>query len=129
MRYRPIRWFSYEPKDADMATIEECRAALDKFAEKIASDQDGVASKLDFERRLACDISDLGHAFRARFTAGTLTDIADGDDPDAEIRMTVSSDDLVALVNEELDLTKAFASGRVKIKANFMDLLKLKKML
>ena len=112
-----------------MATIEECRAALDKFAENIANDQDDVAGKLDFERRLACDISDLGHAFHGRFSGGTLIDIADGDDADAQIRMTVSSDDLIALVNEELDLAKAFASGRVKIKANFMDLLKLKKLL
>ena len=102
---------------------------MDSFAESIAANNEKVKSKLNFERRLACDIPDLSHSFHGRFTDGALVDIADGDDPTAEIRMTVTSDDLVALVTGDLDFGPAFASGRVKIKANLMDLLKLKGML
>ncbi|ADD44087.1 SCP2 sterol-binding domain-containing protein [Stackebrandtia nassauensis] len=112
-----------------MATAEDCRNALEAFAAQIAANSDQVKRKLTFERRLACDITDLGIAFHGRFHEGRLGGITEGDDPGAEIRMTVASDDLVALINNELDFGKAFASGRVKIKASIMDLLKLKGML
>jgi putative sterol carrier protein len=112
-----------------MATAEECREALDKFAASIAANNDQVKRKLSFERRLACDIPDLDHSFHGRFSEGSLVDISDGDDPTAEIRMTVDSDDLVALVDGRLEFGKAFTSGRVKVKASLMDLLKLKGML
>lgn len=111
-----------------MATVEECQAALEKFAASIASNNEQLKSKLSFERRLACDIADLSVSFHGRFSGGSLIDLADGDDSEAEIRMVVDSDDLVALVDGELDLAKSFASGRVKVKANLMDLLKLKGM-
>lgn len=112
-----------------MATVEECRNALQEFAAGIAANNDQVKRKLNFERRLACDIPDLPHSFHGRFSNGALIDITDGDDPGAEIRMTVASDDLVALVSGELEFGPAFATGRVKIKASFLDLLKLKGML
>ncbi|MGH8794045.1 MAG: SCP2 sterol-binding domain-containing protein, partial [Stackebrandtia sp.] len=110
-----------------MASVEECRLALDKFAASIADN--GETKKMNFERRLACDITDLDVSFHGRFSGGALIDLADGDDPGAQIRFIVSSDDLVALVDGELDFGKAFASNRFKIKANLMDLLKLKGML
>ncbi|MGH8877781.1 MAG: SCP2 sterol-binding domain-containing protein [Stackebrandtia sp.] len=112
-----------------MATAEECQNALETFAAQLAANNEQVKGKLTFERRLACDITDLGISFHGRFSQGSLGGITDGDDPEAEIRMTVSSDDLVALIKGDLEFGKAFASGRVKIKASIMDLLKLKGML
>lgn len=112
-----------------MATADECRTALETFAGQLAANNEKVKNKLTFERSLACDITDLGVSFHGRFSQGTLGPITDGDDPAAEIRLTIGSDDLIALVNNELDFGKAFASGRVKIKASIMDLLKLKAIL
>lgn len=112
-----------------MASTEECREALNRFAARLAEGDSKSKGRSNFERRLACDVTDLNASFHGRFSRGKLVDIEDGDDRGAEIRMTVSSDDLVALVDEELDFTNAFTSGRVKIKASFMDLLKLKGML
>ena len=112
-----------------MATAEECRIALETFASQLAANNEQVKRKLTFERTLACDITDLGISFHGKFTQGTLGAIIEGNDPSAEIRMTVGSDDLVALINNELEFGKAFASGRVKIKASIMDLLKLKAIL
>jgi hypothetical protein len=63
-----------------MATVDECRAALEGLAAKLASN--GAAQgKLDFERTLACRVPDLSTAFHARLSGGRLVDIADGDDP------------------------------------------------
>lgn len=119
----------YPESSTTMATAEQCRTALETFAAQLASNNEQVKSKLTFERTLACDITDLGISFHGKFSQGALGAIADGDDPSAEIRMTVGSDDLVALVNNELEFGKAFASGRVKLKASIMDLLKLKAIL
>ena len=61
---------------------------------------------------------DLGVAFHGQLVGGRLIDLTDGDDPKAKIRLTATSDDLVALIDGKLDLTRALTSGRVKINAN-----------
>jgi hypothetical protein len=55
--------------------------------------------------------------------------MTDGDDPDAKITLSTTSDDLVALVNGELDFTRALAARRVSLSASPFDLLKLRKLL
>jgi hypothetical protein len=112
-----------------MATVDECRVALQGLAARMAANADEVGQKVDLDRPLACTIKDLGVAFHGRLVGGRLVDLADGDDPKAKIRLTATSDDLVALVNGELDFAKAWTSGRVSISANPFDLLKLRKLL
>ncbi|WP_100443927.1 SCP2 sterol-binding domain-containing protein [Glycomyces xiaoerkulensis] len=108
-----------------MATADECRTALEQFAADLAANPKTVRKLTGFERALACDITDLETSFHGRFEGGKLVDITEGDEPDAQIRMVVSSDDLVKLVAGELDFKKAFMSKQVKIKANMMDMMKL----
>jgi putative sterol carrier protein len=109
-----------------MATVDECRTALEQFAANLAANPKSVRKLTGFQRTLACDITDLNTSFHGRFDGGKLVDITDGDEPDAQIRMIVSSDDLLKLVDGELDFMKAFNAKRVKIKANMMDLMKLR---
>jgi predicted lipid carrier protein YhbT len=111
-----------------MATVDECRAALEGLAAKLASNGE-AQGKLDFERTLACRVPDLSTAFHARLSGGRLVDIADGDDPKAKIALTANSDDLIALLGGRLDVTRAVASRQISIKANPFDLLKLRKLL
>ena len=110
-----------------MATVDECRAALQKLAANLAANADQV--RIDLDRPLACTIKDLGVAFHGRLLDGRLVDLADGDDPKAKIRLTATGDDLIALVNGQLDFAKAWTSGRVSVSANPFDLLKLRKLL
>lgn len=111
-----------------MASVDDCRQALADLAARMA---DNVArtGRIDLNRPLACVIKDLGVAFHGRLDGGQLVDLADGDDPNAKIRLTCTGDDLVAMVAGELDLAKAWASGRVSISANPLDLLKLRKLM
>ncbi|HEV2086868.1 MAG TPA: alkyl sulfatase C-terminal domain-containing protein [Cryptosporangiaceae bacterium] len=111
-----------------MATAEECQQALEQLAARMTADHDGQRPP-DLNRSVACVITDLDTGFRARLAGGTLTDITRGDDPEAQITLTVSSDDLVALTRGELDFTKAWTSGRVKVNAGVFDLIKLRKLL
>jgi hypothetical protein len=94
---------------------------MDENAEK--------AGKIDLDRPLACVVPDLGVAFHGRLVGGRLIDLTDGDNPDAKIRLTASSDDLVAMTSGNLDLPRAWASGRISIRANPFDLIKLRKLM
>ncbi|GAB3654101.1 SCP2 sterol-binding domain-containing protein [Glycomyces tarimensis] len=112
-----------------MATVDECRNVLEKLAGKVAK-KSGDFDGLDgFERTLACDITDLDTSFNAKISGGKLTDLMDGDNPDAEVRVSVASDDLVALSKKELKPAKAFLTGKIKVKASVKDLAKLRKAL
>ena len=112
-----------------MATVEECRTALHELAKRLASNAAEASQKLDFDRTLACRVTDLETAFHGRLVGGQIEGLADGDDPAAKIKLTLSSDDLIALVNGQLNVASAWASGRIKINASVLDLLKLRKLL
>jgi predicted lipid carrier protein YhbT len=112
-----------------VATVDECRTALHTLAARLAAHAAATNHRVDLERTLACTVRDLGVAFHGRLSGGRLLDIVDGDDPKARIRLTSTSDDLVALVNGQLDITRAWTSGRIAINANPFDLLKLRKLL
>ncbi|MEU4244985.1 SCP2 sterol-binding domain-containing protein [Actinoplanes sp. NPDC026619] len=111
-----------------MASVDECRQALHDLAAKLDRNAE-ARGKLDLDRTLACRVTDLGTAFHARLSDGRLADIADGDDPKAKIALTAASDDLVALLTGNLDVTRAIASRQISVKANPFDLLKLRKLL
>ena len=107
-------------------SLEECREALDKLAKRITANGGGAPS---LDRTLSVYLSDLDTGFHGRLAGGELRDIADGHDRAAKIKLTASSDDLVALTNGDLNFASAWASGRVKIDANVFDLLKLRSLL
>jgi hypothetical protein len=111
-----------------MATVDECRKALHDLAARLDKNAE-TRGKLDFDRTLACRVTDLATAFHARLSDGRLLDIADGDDPGAKIALSTSSDNLLDLVAGRLDVTRAIASRQIAVKANPFDLLKLRKLL
>ncbi|MEV6695111.1 SCP2 sterol-binding domain-containing protein [Micromonospora sp. NPDC051196] len=112
-----------------MATVDECRQALQDLADRLERNAETVRERVDLDRTLACRITDLETAFHGRISDGRLVDLSDGDNPQAKIAMSTTSDDLVALVRGELDVTRAVANRRVSIKANPFDLMKLRKLL
>ncbi|WP_446219930.1 SCP2 sterol-binding domain-containing protein [Micromonospora sp. IBHARD004] len=111
-----------------MASVDECRQALQELAARLDRHAD-VQDRIDLDRTLACRVTDLGTAFHGRISGGRLVDLSDGDDPKAKIALSASSDDLIALVHGQLDITKAIGARRVSIKANPFDLMKLRKLL
>lgn len=109
-----------------MATVEECRNAVEELAERMH----GSGQKASMaDRTLSCHIPDLDVTFSGVLRAGQLADITAEPQPErAQIRVTANSDDLVALVAGELDMAKAWLTKRVKIQASMVDLVKLKSM-
>lgn len=111
-----------------MATVEQCRNALSNLASRLAGDP-AAAARVGLDRSVSCHVRDLDTHFHGRLRDGTIVGIADGEDPAAQIKLAIGSDDLVALVAGELHFAGAWASGRLSVRASFADLLKLRKLL
>lgn len=113
-----------------MATKDECAAALDRLAAKMGGLDDDRRAKNSFDRTVSCTVPDLGIAFHGRIKDARLTDVVEYDTakaPNAQIKLTIPSDDLPALVDGRLNFIQAWTSGRIKVSASFGDLLKLRK--
>jgi putative sterol carrier protein len=112
-----------------VATIEQCIQALEGILGDLAS---SPAAK-GMDRSLSCRLTDLGQVVQGRLADSEIKDLkAVPDDPSltpADIRLTMSSDDLLALTAGELPFAKAWASGRVKLEAGLKDMFKLRSML
>ncbi|MFF9130551.1 sterol-binding protein [Streptomyces sp. NPDC014806] len=115
-----------------MATIEECRSALDKLSDTMQRAQGDVREAAALDRSVSCHITDLDVTFAGRLTGGRIRvdDTLEGPPPErAQIRLAMSGDDLVALVDGELHFARAWGSGRVKLEASLVDLFRLRKLL
>ncbi|GAA4000316.1 SCP2 sterol-binding domain-containing protein [Streptomyces plumbiresistens] len=115
-----------------MATIEECRAALEKLSDNMQTAEGDVGAAAALDRSVSCRITDLDITFVGRMTGGRIVvqDTLQGPPPEkAQIRLILAGDDLVAMVNGELNFAKAWGSGRVKLEAGLRDLLRLRKLL
>ncbi|WP_405147720.1 SCP2 sterol-binding domain-containing protein [Sphaerisporangium sp. NBC_01403] len=115
-----------------MATVDECRKALDKLAEQFGELDQATRSKHAVNRSISCRITDLDVTFYGRIDHDGLepfSEVPPADGRPAEVRIRVSSDDLLSMVNGELDMGRALFSGRVKIDASLGDLLRLRKLL
>jgi predicted lipid carrier protein YhbT len=115
-----------------MASVEECRAALAKLVAQFDEIDEADRAKHVVERTVSCRVADLDVTFYGRLHHGGLDPFTQepvGDGKPADVKLTIVSDDLVALVDGELDLARALLGGRVKIDASFGDLLRLRRLL
>ena len=112
-----------------MATIEQCTKALEGILGDLAS---SPAAK-GMDRTLSCRLTDLGQVVQGRLADSEIKDIEvlaeDAQVEPANIRLTMSSDDLLAMTDGDLEFAKAWASGRVKLEASLKDMFKLRSML
>jgi putative sterol carrier protein len=112
-----------------VATIDQCIKSLEGILGDLA--RNPAAAGLD--RSLSCRLTDLRQVVLGRLSSGAVRDlhvVADGPAvPKADIRLTMSSDDLVALTEGDLQFASAWATGRVKLEAGLRDLLRLRKIL
>lgn len=115
-----------------MASVEECRTALAKLVAHFDEIGDEDRAKHVVERTVSCRVSDLDVIFYGRLHPDGLDPFLE-DPPangkSADVKLTIISDDLIALVDGELDLARALLGGRVRIDASFGDLLRLRRLL
>ncbi|MFE7616392.1 SCP2 sterol-binding domain-containing protein [Streptomyces sp. NPDC057496] len=115
-----------------MATMAECRSALDRLSDNLAGADGDVRDAAALDRSLSCHIKDLDVTFTGRLADGRIRVLDTVDGPPqkkAEIRLAMTGDDLVAMVNGDLNFARAWGSGRVRLEAGFRDLLRLRSLL
>jgi hypothetical protein len=112
-----------------VATIDQCIEALSGVLGELTAKP--AAQGLD--RSLSCRLPDLHQVIQGRLGHGAITGLhAVPEDPPparADIRLTMTSDDLVALTTGGLSFGPAWARGRVKLEAGLRDMLKLRSLL
>ncbi len=112
-----------------MATLDEVDAAVRGVVEQLANLDADVRGKYAVERTVSCQVTDLEVVYAARLNEQGLSDVhRDGADK-AQVRLRLASDDLVALTQGRLAVPTAWATGRLKVEASVLDLLKLRSLL
>ena len=115
-----------------MATLQECERALVSLRDRLAAVDPEVRARYVVTRTLACKVPDLDVVFLATLNDEGIEELRrmNGSDTDgAQVRLVTGSDDLVALLEGELSPPVAWATGRLKVQASPLDLLKLRSLL
>ena len=109
-----------------MATREQCVDALHQLAARLA-ERPPAERPRGFDRSLSCSLTDLGVAYAGSLRDGLLKDITVTSTPgSAQVRLELTGDDLVALVDGRLNLGSAWAGGRIKVHAGIRDMMRLR---
>jgi hypothetical protein len=111
-----------------VATIEECQHALERLSQTITRLDPQARQAAIVERTVSAELPDLGATFTGRLDPDGFHDMTTAAAPRAQIRLTLSSDDLVALADGSLSFGTAWSRGRLKVQASFGDLLRLRKL-
>ncbi|MFL6240425.1 MAG: SCP2 sterol-binding domain-containing protein [Actinomycetes bacterium] len=109
-----------------MASLAQCRRALQELIDRLAEVDPELRRKHAVDRTLSCHIPDLDTTFYGTLTEHGLVDVTEEPRPEAQVRLTVDSDDLLALCRGELQFATAWARGRLRIDASVLDLLRLR---
>jgi len=90
--------------------------------------QSSLSGALPDARIIEVTITDLGEAYWTELASGRMSSLHKGPADDADIRVRLTGDHLVALVDGEKSLFSSFVGGQVKIEASFGDLMRLRKL-
>ena len=115
-----------------MASVQECERALQSLADRLSSVDPEVRARYVVTRTLACRVLDLDVVFLATLNDEGLEELRCSEidsTSGAQVRLAADSDDLVALIEGELSPPVAWATGRLKVQASPLDLLKLRALL
>lgn len=117
-----------------MSSVAECRAAIDRASARIAELDEAERRRHIVERTVSVTVRDLETVFGMRLTMSGLEDVTEHSvhappTERAQVRITVSSNDLVDLADDRMDVARAMLTGRVKLEASFTDLMRLRKLL
>lgn len=115
-----------------MATKSQVEAKLRQLIKRLdRADHEvrgSLAESLPDTRTIEVMITDLGVSYWTELTDGRMDGLHEGSPRGAEIRVRVSSDYLIELVDGKKSMFSAYLAGQVSIEASFSDLLRLRKL-
>jgi putative sterol carrier protein len=113
-----------------VATLQAVELAVHGLLERLAEVDPDVRRKYAVERTVACRVRDLDTVFLGSFDdEGRLRDLTTAPSGNAQVKLSATSDDLIALIEGRLSVPTAWATGKLRIDASMLDLLKLRSLL
>ena len=113
-----------------MATKAEVERQLGALMARLDGNEAGVRSAIPSRKVLRCQVPDLGTAWYSVVENGHVSQPTEAPpNGRADITLRVGSDDLVDLVEGRISFLSAFTSGRVRVDASIIDLLRLRSLL
>lgn len=109
-----------------MATADEVEATLTQLMNRFERLQEPYRSILPGRRTVEAVFHDIDRIYHASWRRGEVSELREGPADDADIRVSLTSDDLMAMAGGELRFRKAYATDRVRIEASMTDLLRLR---
>jgi predicted lipid carrier protein YhbT len=112
-----------------MATVRQCSAAIGRLTKQLDGLDPAVRAKHVPPRTLACTVSDLDVTFTARLDPDGVHDLGQcpaSESPDADVKLGLDSDLLIALANREEEFLTAWLRGRLHVSASMRDMLRLR---
>lgn len=110
-----------------MATLEAVEEAVQGLVERLADVDPELRRKYAVERTVSCRLRDLDVILLASVDEdGAISAVTHAQRGDGQVKLTTSSDDLIALIEGRLAVPTAWATGKLKIDASMLDLLKLR---
>lgn len=115
-----------------MASQEECEQAVLALIARLHSVDPELRKKYAVTRTISLRVPDLDVVFLATLEGDAvdgLRCLPDRHDHGAQVKVTTDSDDLVALVDGGVAPAVAWATGKLRVEASMLDLLRLRSLL
>lgn len=117
-----------------MASEKQCRSALTRLTRTIDTIDPQTRSKHLPPRTVSCRVKDLGLCYTARLDEHGVHDlaavpVAERHQVQADVRIALDSDVLVALIDRDEDFVNAWLHGRIQVSAPMRDMLRLRSVL
>ncbi len=110
-----------------MATVQQCRVALDELTSKLAAVEPELRARHVPDRSVSCYLTDLDTVFACRLDEHGVHDLVEGEPAEpADLRVSMRSDVLLGLASGDEDFLSAWLRGRVQVSASVRDLLRLR---
>ncbi len=112
-----------------MASIDEVEQVLAELLTRLETIDESSRALLPSARVIEARCPDLDLVRFARWQRGTITLLDDVPPRRPDIRISVRSDDLLAIASGELPFARAFAANKIRLDASMTDLLRLRAVL
>jgi putative sterol carrier protein len=114
-----------------VASKTEVERQLQVLLARLAENHDNVRAAIPERKVLRCHVTDLDTVWYSVIESGKVSRPSETppDDGRVDITLRVGSDDLVDLIDGRMSFLSAFASGKVKVDASIIDMLRLRALL
>ncbi|MCC5950159.1 MAG: SCP2 sterol-binding domain-containing protein [Nitriliruptoraceae bacterium] len=112
-----------------MATQEQVELILEGLLVRLGDIDESTRGLLPSRRTIEARCPDLDLVRFAEWRQGRIELLDDAPPRRPDIRISIRSDDLVAMSEGELPIGRAYAEGRLRLDASMTDLLRLRAVL